>query len=210
MLCGVGLMAAAGFAGRALAASPGAIPGAADRTALREVVDRLSREHGVDPRLVDAVVQVESAYDPMAVSKRGALGLMQLMPDTVRRLAVADPFDPEQNVRGGVHEVARLIDRFSGNLPLALAAYNAGEGAVARHRGIPPFTETRDYITRVMSIYHGRPYRLGNIRISPVRMVRGPSGGVVITNLPRSATGDAVIGIGRPADKRLRGGFGSQ
>jgi soluble lytic murein transglycosylase-like protein len=170
----------------------------------------LSRENGVDPRLVDAVVRVESAYNPAAVSKRGAQGLMQLMPDTARRLSVSDPFDPEQNVRGGTREVARLIDRYSGNLPLVLAAYNAGEGAVAKYRGIPPYAETRDYVARVMSLYTGRPYRIGRITARPVRMLRDQSGGVVITNHPRSSTGATSSGLARSDGKRLRGGFGSQ
>jgi len=209
IVCAVGV-AVLGIGTRAPAASPGVVTRSVDRATLQEVVYRLSRENGVDPRLVDAVVRVESAYDPKAVSKRGALGLMQLMPDTARRLAVSDPFDPEQNIRGGVREVARLIDRYSGNLPLVLAAYNAGEGAVAKYRGIPPYSETRDYVTRVMTLYTGRAYRLGQIRISPVRMVRNSAGGVVITNQPRSATGGTVSGLAGTDGKRLSGGFGSQ
>jgi soluble lytic murein transglycosylase-like protein len=101
------------------------------RSDLRKMVSDISQEHGVDPRLVDAVVRVESDYDPRAISRRGAQGLMQLMPDTADRLDVGDPFDPEENIRGGVREISRLVDRYAGNLQLALAAYNAGEGAVA-------------------------------------------------------------------------------
>jgi soluble lytic murein transglycosylase-like protein len=203
-------LAVLGCGKSAFAATPDVVTRPVDRATLQEAVYRLSRENGVDPQFVDAVVRVESAYDPEAVSKRGALGLMQLMPDTARRLAVSDPFDPEQNIQGGIREVARLIDRYSGNLPLVLAAYNAGEGAVAKYSGIPPYSETRNYVTRVMTLYTGRAYRLSQIRISPVRMVRNPGGGVVITNQPRSATGGTVSGGARTDGKRLSGGFGSQ
>ena len=85
-----------------------------DKTDLRRLVSTVSREYGVDPKLVDALVRVESAYDPRAISHRGAMGLMQLMPETASRLKVADPFDPEENVRGGVREFSRLVERYSG------------------------------------------------------------------------------------------------
>jgi hypothetical protein len=135
---------------------------------------------------------------------------MQLMPETAARLSVNNPFDPEQNVRGGMREFARLIDRYSGNLALALAAYNAGEGAVQRYRGIPPFDETRSYVTRIMTIYTGRSYRLPSYRISPVRLVRGDDGHVVITNEPKSGSGGLQVGRHSSATGSLRGGFGSQ
>jgi soluble lytic murein transglycosylase-like protein len=183
---------------------------ASSRAGLEALVREVSSEHGIDPRLADAVVQVESGYDPRAVSRRGALGLMQLMPETARRLDVSNPFDPEQNVRGGMREFARLVNRYSGRLPLALAAYNAGEGAVTRYRGIPPYAETRTYVTRIMTIYTGRPYRLPSFRISPVRMVRDESGQVVITNQPRSAAGTASLVRRGADDGALRGGFGSR
>jgi hypothetical protein len=137
---------------------------------------------------------------------------MQLMPATAARLDVDDAFDPAQNVRGGVAELARLVDRYGGNLQLALAAYNAGEGAVAKHRGIPPYRETRNYVRRILSIYTGRAYSYGNVQIRrvPVRVVRNDSSGTtVITN--RSAGPVAGVdleklgGGGGP----LRGGFGA-
>jgi soluble lytic murein transglycosylase-like protein len=180
-----------------------------DRTDLRKMVSDLSREHGVDPKLVDAVVRVESDYDPRAVSRRGAQGLMQLMPATADRLDVGDPFDPEENIRGGVREISRLVDRYAGNLQLALAAYNAGEGAVAKYRGIPPYKETRSYVSKILTIYTGRPFRLaGTYRAPTVRMLRDPNGNTIITNVSAAAT---LSGI--PASSSgngpLRGGFGS-
>jgi soluble lytic murein transglycosylase-like protein len=197
----------------AAAAAPGAVAEgshASSRSELEAMVRRISGEHGVDPRLADAVVRVESAYDPNAVSRRGALGLMQLMPDTARRLEVSNPFDPEQNVRGGIKEVSRLIRRYSGNLALALAAYNAGEGAVERHRGIPPYAETRNYVSRIMTLYTGRAYRLPNYRISPVRMTRDSEGRVVITNEARTPAGSNIAVRNAPEGGVLRGGFGSK
>lgn len=183
---------------------------AASRADLEELVRQVSREHNVDPRLADALVQVESAYDPWAVSRKGAQGLMQLMPATAARLAVSDPFDPEDNVRGGMREFARLIDRYSGNLALALAAYNAGEGAVERFKGVPPFAETRSYVTRIMTLYTGRSYRLPSYRISPVRMVRDDDGRVVITNHLQSGSGKMKVDRTVPKNGTLRGGFGSR
>jgi soluble lytic murein transglycosylase-like protein len=183
--------------------------GSYDREGLRALVLQVSREHGVDPKLVDALVVVESDYDPFAVSRTGAVGLMQLMPSTVRRLNINDPFDPEQNVRAGVQEFRRLIDRYSGNLHLALAAYNAGEGAVAQYQGVPPFAETRQYVLRIMSLYTGQPYTFGSMAArprQPVRLVRQDGeGGPVITNLTANeerATAQAQ------SPGALRGGFG--
>jgi soluble lytic murein transglycosylase-like protein len=197
---------------KALAVTPGSVASTAHRESreeLEDMVRRISREHGIDPRLADAVVRVESAYDPHAVSRKGALGLMQLMPATAVRLDVDDPFDPEQNVRGGMREFARLINRYSGNFALALAAYNAGEGAVEQYRGVPPYRETRSYVTRIMTLYTGQPYRLPNYRIVPVRMERNADGGVVITNHSKSASqGIAVSTASRGG--ALQGGFGSR
>ncbi len=116
-------------------------------------VARIAVEHGLDPALVLAVVATESAFDPNARSPRGALGLMQLMPDTARRMGVSDPLDPEENLRGGVRYLSMLLDLF-GDLTLALAAYNAGEGAVIRHgHSIPPYPETLAYVPKVLDRY---------------------------------------------------------
>jgi len=104
---------------------------------------------GVDPDLVRAVIEVESAFEPRAVSAKGAMGLMQLMPATARQYGVADPFDPRSNIEAGTRHLRSLLDRF--DLSLALAAYNAGVGAVERYGGVPPYRETRSYVRRVMA-----------------------------------------------------------
>lgn len=119
----------------------------------------------LDPVLVKSVIWVESCFDQHAVSRVGAHGLMQLMPATAAELGVTDRFDPEQNIRGGVTYLARMLERFDDDLDLALAAYNAGPGAVARHNGIPPFPETRNYIKRVNAHYRLHAANSGNGRI---------------------------------------------
>lgn len=107
----------------------------------------------MDPELIKAVARVESNYNPTALSPKGALGIMQLVPATAERFGVADPYDPAQNIEGGVRYLKFLQDRFPGNLALALAAYNAGENAVRRHGGIPPYRETRDYVRKIRRLY---------------------------------------------------------
>jgi len=163
---------------------PIAVQRGTPRRSLRNLITRISVERGVDPRLVHALVRVESAYNPRAISPRGAMGLMQIMPATARRLKVRNPFDPVENVRAGVRELGRLIQRYAGDVPRALAAYNAGENAVSRYGGIPPYRETRRYVAKIMSLYTGQPYRMGQAGVrAPVRLVRdSASGEVVITN----------------------------
>jgi soluble lytic murein transglycosylase-like protein len=182
---------------------------ALDGADLKHLVQMISREHGVDPMLVDALVRVESSYDPNAVSRRGAMGLMQLMPATAKRLNIDDPFDPEKNIRGGVREFSRLLDQYSGNLQFALAAYNAGEGAVARYRGVPPYAETRDYVSRILTIYTGQPYRMGGSYrpARPVKMVRDSNGTTLITNTPATSNSSRSSALD---DGPLRGGFGTK
>jgi soluble lytic murein transglycosylase-like protein len=120
---------------------------------LRALAVAAARRHGLAPELVLAVVSVESGFRPEAVSPRGAQGLMQLMPGTARSLGVEDAFDPEQNLDGGARYLGALLLQYGGDLERALAAYNAGEGAVARHGGIPPFRETREYVRKVLERY---------------------------------------------------------
>jgi soluble lytic murein transglycosylase-like protein len=117
-------------------------------------IDQAARSHAVRPELVRAVIVVESAFNPNAVSNRGAVGLMQLRPATARRYGVANAFDPEQNIRAGVHYLRDLMTRYGNNLELTLAAYNAGEDAVDRYgHSIPPFAETQHYVPTVLRIY---------------------------------------------------------
>jgi hypothetical protein len=124
------------------------LPPVASSTRFAELIEPLATRHGVSPRLVRAVVEVESNYQPTARSRKGAMGLMQLMPATARRYALANPYDPRENLDAGIRHLRSLLDRYG--LRLALAAYNAGEGAVQRYGGVPPFTETRNYVTRVL------------------------------------------------------------
>ena len=121
-----------------------------DREALRGLATRIARKHEVDEALVLAVIEVESRYDAFAVSPRGAMGLMQLMPETAARFAVRNTFNPVENVDGGVRYLKELLERYSGQVRLALAAYNAGEKAVDQFKGIPPFRETQQYVGRVL------------------------------------------------------------
>jgi soluble lytic murein transglycosylase-like protein len=115
-----------------------------------EMIGTAAARHDLDPVLLTAVAAVESAFDPNAVSSAGACGLMQLMPRTAERFGVGDVFDAEQNVEGGARYLRWLLERFEGDPELALAGYNAGEGAVERHRGVPPYRETRGYVSRVL------------------------------------------------------------
>jgi soluble lytic murein transglycosylase-like protein len=125
-------------------AALGLSPAAIDALALR-----LAKQYGVDPALVQAVIQAESNYDPFAVSPKGAQGLMQLMPGTARSLAVRNSFHPEQNIEAGVRHLKDLLTRFGGRIPEALAAYNAGAGAVLKYGGIPPYPETAGYVAKI-------------------------------------------------------------
>ncbi|MEO1084779.1 MAG: lytic transglycosylase domain-containing protein [Acidobacteriota bacterium] len=124
---------------------------------LEHLTQRFARENRLSPTLVQAVMQVESGYNVKALSSKGAMGLMQLLPETARELGVKDPWDPAQNVWGGARYLRQQLDRFGGDVTLALAAYNAGPTAVTRFKGIPPYKETQRYVEKVLSLYRDRP-----------------------------------------------------
>jgi hypothetical protein len=128
-------------------------PEGGDAVTFTREIESTAARYGVDRRLVEAVVRVESAGNPRAVSPKGALGLMQLMPSRAAALGVAQPFDPAANLDGGVRHLRDLLGRYAGNLQLALAAYNAGEEAVRVHGGVPPYRETREYVRKVLALY---------------------------------------------------------
>jgi len=135
-----------GFSSRRFSSSP-------PPAEINRLVEQTAARYDVDPELVHAIIQVESDYDPGAVSHKGAMGLMQLVPATAQRFGVQDPFDPKQNIEGGVTFLRHLLDLFQGDLELSLAAYNAGENSVLRRGGIPGFTETHNYIRKVTGRY---------------------------------------------------------
>jgi TPR repeat protein len=137
--------------GRGRARSDGGSP--AHRKRIAELVRRLAPAYAVDPRLALAVISVESNFDPKAVSPKQAGGLMQLIPQTAQRFKVGDVFDPADNIRGGLAYLRWLLAYYQGRVDLAAAAYNAGEGAVDRHGGIPPYRETQTYVARVMKLF---------------------------------------------------------
>lgn len=169
------------------------------------IIEAEARAEGIDATLVKSVMLVESNYNPRAVSKKGARGLMQLMPDAARRFGVSDRFDAEQSIRGGVRYLATLLAFFKGDVALAVAGYNAGENAVVRHAGVPPYAETREYVRRVFVAHRGtsvpavsgafRGVPTGSVRLAkraaPVKVVR-VDGTAVFSN-----TGD--VAAVRPA-----------
>lgn len=149
-------------------------------------IDEAAARHNVDPNLVRSVIKVESNFNPNAVSRKGAMGLMQLMPATARSLNVSNPFDPQQNVDAGVRHLKKLLQTYGGNVRLSLAAYNAGAGAVARSAGVPHFAETQNYVRRITNLYAGGGE--GGTRIvfspvhDPVRVERDARGVLYISN----------------------------
>ena len=147
------------------------------RSAYDASIEKYAVQYGVDPVLVRAVIQVESDFNPRCVSQKNARGLMQLIPETAKRYGVGDVFDADQNIRGGVRYLADLLGMFPNDVSRALAAYNAGENAVIRYGGIPPYEETSTYVKRALSVYYGRPY------------------------------GEATSFAGRRGGMKLRGGF---
>ncbi len=161
-----------------------------------EAIRAAALRYGVDARLVEAVVLVESGGNPRAVSPKGAMGLMQLMPFRAAELGVYNSFDPGQNLDGGVRHLRDLLQRYEGDLTLALAAYNAGAEAVRWHGGVPPFRETQDYVRKIRALYRGGG-TLGSLekappgdgsRSEPIYEQVGEDGAVVYTNLPPNPT----------------------
>ncbi|MDA8157818.1 MAG: lytic transglycosylase domain-containing protein [Deltaproteobacteria bacterium] len=124
------------------------------RVLYKNIILKASKKYNVSPKLIEAVIKAESGFNIKAVSDKGAEGLMQLMPQTQRKLDVTDPFNPSQNIYGGTEYLKSLIAKYRGNLPLALAAYNAGSKAVKKYGGIPPYDETRNYVNEVMQYYN--------------------------------------------------------
>ncbi len=149
-------------------------------------IEQAAARHNVDPSLVRSVVKVESNFNPNAVSRKGAMGLMQLMPSTARSLNVSNPFDPQQNVDAGVRHLRTLLDNYRGNVSLSLAAYNAGTGAVSRSAGVPRFRETQNYVRRITNLYNngGEPgsYFFGSPAHDPVHVERDARGVLHISN----------------------------
>jgi soluble lytic murein transglycosylase-like protein len=145
-------------------------------------IEQAAARHNVDPNLVRAVVKVESNFNPNAVSRKGAMGLMQLMPATARQLKVKNPFDPEQNVDAGVRHLKQLLESYGGDVRLTLAAYNAGAGAVARNSGVPHYAETQNYVRRITSLYYGASDVQPFVPHEPVRVQRDARGVLYISN----------------------------
>lgn len=134
--------------------------------AYAEYINSACEKHGVDPSLVHAVVRVESDFNTFALSRKGAMGLMQLMPQTAMDLNVRDSFSPRENIEGGVRYLRSLLDKYEGNVQLALAAYNAGETSVKKWGTVPPFKETKDYVKKIMKLYNG-----GDAAVAPRHLI---------------------------------------
>jgi hypothetical protein len=150
------------------------------------LIDKIAGEHGVDNWLVRAVVQAESAFYERARSKAGALGLMQLIPATAARFGVADPFDPVQNITGGVKYLRWLMDHFDHDYTKVIAAYNAGENAVKKHNGIPPFAETRAYVPKVMNLWKSKSVIADPKAKGAAQLLNAGNGGFAVEAEPES------------------------
>lgn len=148
---------------------------------LNDAIEQAAQRHGVDPDLVRAVIKVESNFNSHAVSRKGAMGLMQLMPQTARSLNVANPFDPNENVDAGVRQLRKLLDNYGGDLAMSLAAYNAGAGAVAQHNGVPPYRETRNYVRQITALYKNGGLLGAPVR-HPIHVSKDAEGHLLFTN----------------------------
>lgn len=148
-----------------------------------EVIHTKASEYGIEPSLVNAIITVESNWNYNALSNKGAMGLMQLMPSTAKDMAVSNPYNPEENIEGGIRYLRFLLDKFN-DVPLALAAYNAGPRTVQEHGGIPAITETRQYVKKVLSIYQGNANNNLYSRRAQIYKVTLEDGTVLFTNTP--------------------------
>jgi soluble lytic murein transglycosylase-like protein len=157
----------------------------------REIVEAAAR-YAVPERLIWAVIRVESGFDPRAVSPKGARGLMQLMPETAAILGVRDVFNPRENIHAGARHLRGMMDRFHSDLPMAIAAYNAGERPVATFKGIPPYPETREYVARVLRLY-GAPLAW-ELQGSGIQQLVGRDGSVIYTNVASRYTTASLQG----------------
>ena len=183
---GTGLRPLPGFSGRQQVIAVTPLPS----TAYDRFIEYLATETGVSADLIKAVAMVESGFNERARSPKGALGLMQLMPEIARQYGVHDPYDPHQNLRAGATHLSSLLDRYDGDLRLTLAAYNAGSGAVKRYSGVPPYLETRNYIRKVHELLGGKAVvrqppkrgREGVAASAPVRIVYGSDGTISLVN----------------------------
>ena len=173
-------------------------PQQAVESSYSDLIKEACLRHGVDPALVHAVVKVESDFNPFALSKKGAMGLMQLMPQTALNWSVKNTYSPHENIDGGVRYLRYLLDRYEGNLSLALAAYNAGETAVQKWGTIPPFQETQQYVSKILKLYNGT-----GTSLSPrytIYVGYGDDGALVFTDDPSKHSG---IKMSRKRNKNL-------
>jgi soluble lytic murein transglycosylase-like protein len=149
----------------------------------QDIVHQTASNYDIDPTLIKAVIQTESNWNDRAISKKGAIGLMQLMPGTAVDMDVLNPFDPEENIEGGTKYLRYLLERFNGDLTLALAAYNAGPSTVERYGYVPPITETKQYVKKVLSLYNGKtPYSNNKKGTEPIYKIVLDDGSVLFTN----------------------------
>ena len=160
-----------------------------------EIINNACDRHGVDPALVHAIVKVESDFNPYAMSRRGAMGLMQLMPQTAVNMNVRNIFSPDENIDGGVRYLRYLIDRYEGNLSLALAAYNSGETAVKKWGTVPPYPETQNYVQRILNLYNGTGGSISGRSLTPrytIFIGYGDDGALVLTDDPSKQKSKSV------------------
>ena len=164
--------------------APGVRSAPTDPGKYDQLIQSLSRKHGIHPQLIHAVIKAESNYNPGAVSSKGAKGLMQLMPETAKEYGVDDIYDPQQNIEAGIKHLKYLLDKYNTDLDLALAAYNAGQQAVDKYDRIPPYPETRTYINRINQSLAGKGVLSAARRMRNIYTYTNTEGRLVITNIP--------------------------